>query len=103
MWVVRIVSGDIWPPHVERNERAWLSRAGDTYASYRSIAPDDPAIDLQPKAAGTVSGSRLIDSERGDMRRVRRMEGERIHLGPGGATGWRTGAHGVGAEAGRAR
>ena len=103
MWVVRIVSGDVWPPHVERKERAWLGRAGHAYASYRSIAPDDPAIDLQPKAAGTVPGSRLIDSERGDMRRVRRMKGERVHLGPGGATGLSTEAHGVGAGAGRAR
>jgi hypothetical protein len=53
-----------------------VGRAGDAYASYRSIAPDDPAVDLQPETTGTVSGSRLIDSERGDMRRVRGMEAE---------------------------
>ena len=103
MWVVWIVSGDVWPPHVRRKKRAWLARAGDLYASYRSIAPDDPAVDLQPKAAGTVPWLWLIDSERGDIRRVWRMEGERIHLSPGGATEKRTGAHGVGAGAGRAR
>jgi hypothetical protein len=87
MRVVRVVSGDIWTPDVERMERALMSRAGDAYASYRSIAPNDPAVDLQPEAAGTVPGSWLIDGERGDIRRIRRIECERIHLSPGGATG----------------
>ena len=103
MWTARIIDGDVWPPHVERIERAWLTRAGDPYASYRSMAPDDPAVDLHPEAAETVPGPRLIDRERGDIRRVWRMEDERINLSPGAATERRTGAHGVGAGAGRAR
>ena len=103
MWVVWVVSGDVWTPHVERIERTLMARVGGPYASYRHIAPDDPAVDLQPETAGTVPGSWLIDSERGDTRRVWRIEIEQVHLCPGGAPGWRVGAHGVGAGAGRAR
>ncbi len=87
MWVVRVVSGNVWTPHVERIERAEMARAGDAYASYRHIAPDDPAVYLQPEAAGTISRSWLIDGEGGDMRRVWRIEGECIHLSPGGGAG----------------
>src|SRR5215211_5361667 len=101
--MVWVVCGDVWTPHIERIVGALMDSGSGAYALYRHIPTDDPAIDFQPVTPGSVPGPWLIDGERGDSSRVWRMEVERIHLNPGGAVVCRTGAHGVGAGAGRAR
>jgi hypothetical protein len=66
MGMERVGSGNIWAPYIERRVNTWAIRTRSTYTSYGDLMPSDPAIDLQSKSAGTVTGSRLIDGEGGD-------------------------------------
>ena len=103
MWVLWVVRGDVWTPHVERIEGAAMTQAGGAYPLQRPISPDDPAIDLQPETARTVPGLWLIDGERGRSRSIWRFVVERFHLNPGGVVVSRTGAHEGDAGAGWVR